>query len=169
MLTRAGVARRLRKSIATVRRMEGLDLHPTVDGHGVHYFDVREVDAVRSRRPDSGERPPWPRARDQRRSARPTEYEDAGDLDEERASSEAVEEARRWAEQARADARAIREERDRASIAPPKAVPSDTAGDLELTLARQALIDELVNCDDRVLRRLSRREAVQILKMLSDD
>src|SRR5690606_14384846 len=48
MLTRTGVARRLGKSIATVRRMEGVELHPTRDERGVHHFDPDEVDAVAS-------------------------------------------------------------------------------------------------------------------------
>ena len=39
MLTRAGVARRLRRSIATVRRMEGHELHPSQDLNGTHWFD----------------------------------------------------------------------------------------------------------------------------------
>jgi hypothetical protein len=46
MLTRLAVARRLGKSVATVRRMEGTDLHPTIDARGVHWFaecDVEEV------------------------------------------------------------------------------------------------------------------------------
>lgn len=46
MLTRAGVAKRLGKSIATVRRIEGVELHPTSDERGVHHFDPDEVDAV---------------------------------------------------------------------------------------------------------------------------
>jgi hypothetical protein len=46
MLTRSQVARRLGRSIATVRRAEGKTLHPTVDGRGVHRFDVTEVDAL---------------------------------------------------------------------------------------------------------------------------
>src|SRR5688572_22532524 len=45
MLTRAQVARRLRKSIATVRRMEGVRLHPTCDVDGVWHFDVDEVES----------------------------------------------------------------------------------------------------------------------------
>jgi len=46
MLTRSGVAKRLGKSLATVRRMEGVELHPTRDERGVHHFDPEEVEAV---------------------------------------------------------------------------------------------------------------------------
>ena len=48
MLTRASVAKRLGKSIATVRRMEGIELHPIVDERGIHWFEVCEVDALRA-------------------------------------------------------------------------------------------------------------------------
>jgi hypothetical protein len=47
MLTRAQVAKRLGKSIATVRRMEGTALHPWRDEAGVHRFHPSEVDDVR--------------------------------------------------------------------------------------------------------------------------
>jgi hypothetical protein len=46
MLTRSQVARRLGKSIATVRRMEGSELHPWKDDAGVHRFDPDEVDSA---------------------------------------------------------------------------------------------------------------------------
>jgi hypothetical protein len=46
MLTRIQVARRLGKSVATVRRMEGTDLHPHVDIGGIHRFDGHEVDCL---------------------------------------------------------------------------------------------------------------------------
>lgn len=46
MLTRSGVAKRLGKSIATVRRMEGVELHPVVDARGVHRFNPDEVERV---------------------------------------------------------------------------------------------------------------------------
>jgi hypothetical protein len=53
MLTRAQVARRLGKSIATVRRMEGVLLHPECDSNGVHQFDADDVDSIRSSRAPS--------------------------------------------------------------------------------------------------------------------
>jgi hypothetical protein len=43
------VARRLGKSVATVRRLEGAQLHPYVDASGVHRFDVREVERLARR------------------------------------------------------------------------------------------------------------------------
>jgi hypothetical protein len=46
MLTRTQVARRLGRSIATVRRLEGEGLHPVTDERGVHWFDEREVDRL---------------------------------------------------------------------------------------------------------------------------
>ena len=44
MLTRSQVARRLGKSIATVRRLEDRALHPVRGDHGVWLFDDWEVD-----------------------------------------------------------------------------------------------------------------------------
>src|SRR5690349_3484518 len=52
MLTRAGVAKRLGRSIATVRRMEGNELHPWVDDRGIHRFDQTEVDDALARNPE---------------------------------------------------------------------------------------------------------------------
>ena len=49
-LTRGEVAKRLNVSIATVRRMEGVTLHPTKDETGAHRFDPREVATVASTR-----------------------------------------------------------------------------------------------------------------------
>ena len=43
MVTRAGVAKRLGLSIASVRRMEGRELHPW---RGVHQFDASEVEQL---------------------------------------------------------------------------------------------------------------------------
>jgi hypothetical protein len=45
-MTRKQVARRLGKSIATVRRIEGMLLHPARDERGVHRFDPDEVEAL---------------------------------------------------------------------------------------------------------------------------
>jgi len=55
MLTRAGVAKRLGKSIATVRRMEGVELHPSVDTRGVRRFNPEEVERIA--RGEGGGRP----------------------------------------------------------------------------------------------------------------
>jgi fructose-1,6-bisphosphatase/sedoheptulose 1,7-bisphosphatase-like protein len=48
-MTRGQVARRLGKSLATVRRLEGVLLHPQRDARGVHHFDANEVDALADR------------------------------------------------------------------------------------------------------------------------
>ena len=46
-MTRKQVAARLgRSDLATVRRLEGIHLHPVVDPSGVHRFNPREVDAL---------------------------------------------------------------------------------------------------------------------------
>ena len=46
MLTRMQVARRLGKSLATVRRLEGSVLHPRRDANGIHRFNPAEVEHV---------------------------------------------------------------------------------------------------------------------------
>ncbi len=46
MLTRSQVARRIGRSIATVRRLEGTKLHPLVTSNGVRLFDPKEVGDV---------------------------------------------------------------------------------------------------------------------------
>jgi hypothetical protein len=47
MLTRSGVAQRLGRSLATVRRLEGMELFPSRDAQGVHWFDEDEVQDVK--------------------------------------------------------------------------------------------------------------------------
>lgn len=54
MLTRSQVARRIGRSIATVRKMEGQTLHPRVDARGVHRFDAAEVETVARRVAETG-------------------------------------------------------------------------------------------------------------------
>jgi hypothetical protein len=49
MLTRSAVAKLLRRSIATVRRLEGQELFPRRDRNGVLRFDEGEVAAVARR------------------------------------------------------------------------------------------------------------------------
>lgn len=48
-LTRSQVARRLGKSVATIRRLEGHVLFPSQDWRGVHWFDDWEVEQLRER------------------------------------------------------------------------------------------------------------------------
>lgn len=52
VLTRMQVARRLGKSVATVRRLEGHSLNPVRDGRGIHRFHPEEVERLAR-----GERP----------------------------------------------------------------------------------------------------------------
>lgn len=54
VMTRQQVARRLGKSLATIRRIEGVLLHPTKDSRGVHHFDIDEVEAL-AHRTESGQ------------------------------------------------------------------------------------------------------------------
>jgi hypothetical protein len=56
MLTRGQVAKLLGKSIATVRRLEGHELHPQRDLGGVLRFDEDEVELLARQRAVSGER-----------------------------------------------------------------------------------------------------------------
>jgi hypothetical protein len=58
MLSRIEVARRIGKSVATVRRLEGVELHPTRDSSGVHRFDVDEVERLAAKI-RKGFRLPW--------------------------------------------------------------------------------------------------------------
>jgi hypothetical protein len=49
MLTRSQVARRLGKSVATVRRLEGVELYPRRDWRGGWQFSEVEADGLRKR------------------------------------------------------------------------------------------------------------------------
>lgn len=57
MLTRSQVARRIGRSLATVRRLEGKELHPRSDARGVNRFDPGEVDALAERLMETGSVP----------------------------------------------------------------------------------------------------------------
>ncbi len=93
MLTRSQVARRLGRSLATVRRAEGKALHPTVDGRGVHQFDPVEVDALADRLTGRFEEPhsAYAFGRDDHLEAR--EEEDAREVNELRARVAELEDA----------------------------------------------------------------------------
>ena len=56
MLTRSQVARFLNRSITTVRRMEGNELHPDVAQNGVHLFDEDEVEELAEEMRETGRR-----------------------------------------------------------------------------------------------------------------
>jgi len=49
MLTRSAVAKKLGRSLATVRRLEGKELFPWCDNRGVHWFDEADVERVAAR------------------------------------------------------------------------------------------------------------------------
>jgi hypothetical protein len=93
MLTRSQVARRLGRSLATVRRAEGKALHPTVDGRGVHQFDPVEVDALAERLTGRFEEPhsAYAFGRDDHLEAR--EEEDAREVNELKARAADLERA----------------------------------------------------------------------------
>lgn len=57
-MTRREVAKRLGKSVAAVRRLEGVHLHPARDSRGVHRFDEDDVEAL-AERVASGEVSIW--------------------------------------------------------------------------------------------------------------
>lgn len=57
-MTRREVAKRLGKSVAAVRRLEGVHLHPARDARGVHHFDEDDVEAL-AHRVSSGEVSIW--------------------------------------------------------------------------------------------------------------
>ena len=59
MLTRGQVAKRIGRSIATVRRMEGHQLHPVRDDRGVLQFRPEEVERVLRRPKVPARRSPW--------------------------------------------------------------------------------------------------------------
>ncbi len=62
-MTRGQVAKRLGKSLATVRRIEGVLLHSTQDSQGVHRFDPDEVETL-ARRIEAGDVALWQSLRD---------------------------------------------------------------------------------------------------------
>ena len=66
MLTRSAVAKKLGRSLATVRRLEGKELFPRCDSRGVNWFDEADVErvAVRFARGDvPSAQGPWLRKR----------------------------------------------------------------------------------------------------------
>ncbi len=62
-MTRRQVAKRLGKSVTTVRKLEGVLLHPRQDARGVHWFDGEEVDAL-ARDMQAGDVSAWREIRD---------------------------------------------------------------------------------------------------------
>ncbi len=103
MMTRGEVARRLGKSIATVRRMEGSVLHPRRDEQGVLRFSSEEVERVaRGMRggtpgalPPSALRSAWFDSDDEEETLDPEEIEHRERMRKREAESNAAAEAQR--------------------------------------------------------------------------
>ena len=122
------MAKRLGKSVATVRRLEGVELFPTLDEDGTHQFDPAEVELLAARM-DRGLRShsPWLRAELARRAEEEAdEREHAALLARQRAEADALhgslaerraheerdqrEHQRRALEQARAQLESVRQD-----------------------------------------------------------
>src|SRR3954464_14090818 len=88
---RAQVAKRLGKSVATVRRLEGVELFPTLDDDGTHQFDPAEIELLAAKM-DRGLHPhsPWRRAELARRAEEEAdEREHAARLAQQRVEADA--------------------------------------------------------------------------------
>jgi len=151
--------------------MEGVELHPEIDDQGVHWFDLAEVDAVLSQR-SAG------RYLDRGQFVRVEQVDEfpaepSLEAEEDRADpgelARGTAEARAWAEQARADALAIQQERQRLDRERRKALAADAQADRELASVQRALLDELASFDGKTWRRLSRRDADEILALLEGE
>ena len=132
------VARRIGKSIATVRRMEGNVLNPTRDARGVHRFDVDEVERVafRGHGLPPVDRPGRSRADSEDDGSEVWHLEDKLREAKHRAwrAEHALERARRE-QQADGDERRSREERAAELTREVEALRSDN-GDLKQVVAR---------------------------------
>lgn len=88
MLTRAQVAARLGKSVATVRRLEGVVLHPHRGRNGVRLFNPYEVERVAREgyepqlRSAHGRRTESTRGRREPRREEPQRWPSAGEYDQ---------------------------------------------------------------------------------------
>jgi hypothetical protein len=163
MLTRSGVAKRLGKSIATVRRMEGVELHPTRGSNGVHLFDPDEVDAAargetvdRSHRvsdlaargyADDGEETDGADAEDENRVAslevELSRQRRAHAAEIEHLRQEAVERERRAADDLAEAMRSARAQAERESVAVAVGVFVESLTDRELAQLGEDGLDEL--------------------------
>jgi hypothetical protein len=157
MLKRSHVAKRLGKSLATVRRLEGVELHPVIGENGVHLFDETEVDevAMRGRRgpsdngsaasPTTHAPSAWLRAELARRAREEGEDgEHAARLQAQRAEIEALDQQR--AEE-RDRVQRIRENEERRAQAAARAHLDTIREDVALLLA---------DASPRELRRIAR-------------
>ena len=111
MLTRPQVAKRLGKSVATVRRMEGNELFPTRDERGIYRFDPDEVERVAQ-----ADRTRLPRSTPHRTAELDELHDRLAEVEAEREADRELEEMRRrheeWRERHAAQQRE-REEQER--------------------------------------------------------
>lgn len=160
MLTRGQVAKRLGKSIATVRRMEGNVLHPVRDRNGIFQFDPVEVERVAQVRRD-------PSVQGERRSAwlidtvgdRGIASDDA-DSEEDAPPPDDFEERDRQSAVARQQEeieRRQREANERVRVADQRVNElRHEAEVLEFVSAQRELVELLDSCSERELRVLMR-------------
>jgi len=143
-MRRAQVAKRIGKSVATVRRLEGMELFPTMDEDGTHRFDPAEVEAFAARTDrNTRSQSSWLRAELARRAEEEAEDRDhAARLERQRVDTEAFH--RNLAEQ-RAREQRTREERERRALAEARA---------ELEAVRHDLALEVASASPRDLRRI---------------
>jgi hypothetical protein len=157
MLKRSHVAKRLGRRLATVRRLEGVELHPIIDGDGVHLFDEAEVEqiAARVRRvpsdngsvasPNTHARSAWLKAELARRARKDDEdREHAARLQAQRAELEALD--RQRAEE-RDRLQRIRENEERRA---------QVAARAHLDAIREDVVLLLADASPRELRRIAR-------------
>lgn len=148
-MRRAQFAKRIGKSVATVRRLEGTKLFPTVDEDGTHRFDPAEVEAFAARM-DRGTRPQssWLRAELARRAEEEAEDRDhVARLERQRVDTEAFH--RTLAEQ-RARGQRTLEEREQRTLAEARANLDAVQRDLAL---------EIAGASPRHLRRIASDQA----------
>ena len=168
MLTRSGVARRLGKSIATVRRMEGVELHPTRDERGVHRFDPDEVERIaRDRAARAYGAPELAQRAKYLETLRGEREAEEADAEEERWWQEfrARQEAWRQEHEAREHAQRIREEQE-AAVRERQRLNQENA-ELKATMRGQ-ILDLLGSCSTRELKALG-TDAVERLEDLADE
>ena len=148
-MRRAQVAKRIGKSVATVRRLEGMGLFPTVDEDGTHRFDPAEVEAFAARMDRST--PPqsaWLRAELARRAEEEADDRDhAARLERQRGDTEAF---HRNSAEKRAQEQRAHEERERRALAEARA---------ELEAVRRDLALEVASASPRDLRRIASDQA----------
>lgn len=118
-MTRQQVARRLGKSLATVRRIEGVLLHPTRDSRGIHRFDGAEVEAL-ARGIESGDVTVWHELRRDSADDTPVDFSSPHECDACAALEQQVsglrEAVRRQRENHEREVTALRDEQRRARI-----------------------------------------------------